>query len=487
VRIVFVHDDTVAVPRAISRIIGAAHFGDIVRRKQRLSDTIKVIVEANGNCDYIHLKTESQLLEFCENLQRLPAETKVFRLPSSIAPTAVDIFGSLIAKLPYALGEVVYGPAYVNDAPTLLSRDSAISLLSERDSDARRRLLSGFERNALRVGNQARFTDISEISDFLIFMSGATEARHFNNTSQESGIFRKSSSDRMKMRGEYQFFHLADERMKRFLQPTFDFVENADSASYAMEHLSVPDAAMQIVHLTFDEVTFDRFTGCFFDFIEARGRKVVGADEVRAVGEREIIGKLRSRVEQLRATPAGETLERLLEISGPHGNLANLVDQCCDHVHAGLARSKLDYLALSHGDPCFSNILYNPEINLFRLIDPRGAESREAAFMHPLYDLAKFSHSALGGYDFVNGGLAETSLNSNMQLSLHMERGGPPAWLKAAFRTSLEARGLDQRLIRAIEASLFLSMLPLHVDSSEKLPAFCLIAGDILTELEGAG
>jgi hypothetical protein len=49
VRIVFVHDDTVAVPRAISRIIGAAHFGDIVRRKQRLSDTIKVIVEANGN------------------------------------------------------------------------------------------------------------------------------------------------------------------------------------------------------------------------------------------------------------------------------------------------------------------------------------------------------------------------------------------------------------------------------------------------------
>jgi hypothetical protein len=29
-------------------------------------------------------------------------------------------------------------------------------------------------------------------------------------------------------------------------------------------------------------------------------------------------------------------------------------------------------------------------------------------------------------------------------------------------------------------------MLPLHIDSPEKLPAFCLIAGEILSELEYA-
>lgn len=484
--IVFVYDETVPVPRAISRIIGAGRFGDIVRRKQRLAEMIRATVEANAGCDYVRLGDEAQLPELLDRLQRLPGETQVFRLPSSIVPLASDIFESIIAKLPYALSEVIYGDADAEDAPTFLSRDNAVSLLGQRDSEARRRFLRSLEANALRVGNQARFTDISEISAFLIFMSGATEARHFNSLTQTGGTFRKRSREKDKMRAEYRFFHIADEEMKRFLQPTFAFAEDADSASYAMEYLSVPDAAMQIVHNTFTEVTFNRFMDCFFAFIDSRGNNAIGAAEVRQIGQRDIVDKLDARIKQLRETMAGRHLDQLFEISGPHGSLDGMVDRCRKHLHEGLARSPIDYLALSHGDPCFSNILYNSEINLFRLIDPRGAETRDAAFMHPLYDIAKFSHSALGGYDFVNGGLADSRLDSRMQLALTMERGGPPSWMKEAFRARLAALGWDVRLTRAIEASLFLSMLPLHVDSPEKLPAFCLIAGDILSELENA-
>ncbi|QGN56105.1 hypothetical protein [Novosphingobium sp. Gsoil 351] len=483
-RIVVVYDETVPVPRAISRIIGAQRFGDIVRRRQRLADAVRTMVEANTVGEYVRLIDEEQVPELLEYLQKLPSEAKVFRLPSSIVPLATDIFAALIAKLPYALSEVIYGEANASDAPTLLSRDNAVALLGERDAAGRRRFIQGLETQSVRVGNQARFADISQISTFLTFMSGGTEARHFNSTSQSGGVFRKRSRDKAKMRGEYSFFHIADEGMKRFLQPTFDFIDEDDNASYAMEQLSVPDAAMQIVHDTFDEATFDRFTDCFFAFLASRGRDAVGAAEVRLVGQRDIIDKLDMRIAQLRETPVGAHLDRWLEISGPHGSLDVLVDRCGSSLREGFARSQLDYLALSHGDPCFSNILYNSEINLFRLIDPRGSESREGAFMHPFYDVAKFSHSALGGYDFVNSGLAECKLNGRMQLSLAMERGGPPNWMKEAFRSKLDAHGWDVGLTRAIEASLFLSMLPLHGDSPEKLPAFCLIAGDILAELE---
>lgn len=485
-RIVFVHDETAGVPRAISRIIGAGRFGDIVRRKERLADTIRAVVEHQAVCDYVRLEDESQRAELIDRIQKLPRDARVFRLPSAIVPLSLEIFGAQIAKLPYALDEVLYGERDADDAPALVSRDNAIALLGESDPVARRRLLRSIETTSLRVGNQAGFTDISNISEFLIFMSGATEARHFNSTSQDRGIFRKHSRDAAKMRAEHAFFHLADERMKRFLQPTFDFHEDAEGASYCMEHLAVPDAAMQIVHHTFDAATFGRFMDCFFAFVDSRMTKPGGAAEVRRVGERDIIAKLDARIAQFKATPAGERTVKWFEISGPHGSLDSMVERCRQLLHDGLARSALDYLAFGHGDPCFSNILYNAEINLFRLIDPRGAERLDDGFMHPLYDIAKFSHSVLGGYDFVNGGLAETRLDGAMQLSLSMERGGPPDWMQAAFRAALAERGWDIRLTRAIEASLFLSMLPLHSDSPAKLPAFCLIAGDILSELEAA-
>ena len=483
-RIVVVYDETEPVPRSISRIIGAQRYGDIVRRKQRLADAIRTVVEKNATCDYVRLNDEDQISELLDQLQKLPHDSEVFRVPSSIVPLSMDLFGALIAKLPFALSEAIYGEANANDAPTLLSRENAVALFGERDPEGRKRVLRGFEAQSVRVGNQVGFADISEISTFLKFMSGATEARHFNSTTHSGGVFRKRSRDKAKMRGEYQFFHIADEGMKRFLLPTFDFTDEADGASYAMEYLSVPDAAMQIVHDTFDEVTFDRFTDCFFAFLASRGRSQVGTVEVARMGQRDIIDKLDVRIAQLRETTIGCHLDQWLQTSGPHGSLDQMVDRCRSLLRDTFAQSKVDYLALSHGDPCFSNILYGSEINLFRLVDPRGAEQREDAFMHPLYDVAKFSHSVLGGYDFVNSGLSECRIDSNLQLQLNMERGGPPSWMKEAFRVKLIAQGMDVRLTRAIEVSLFLSMLPLHVDSPEKLPAFCLIAGNILSELE---
>jgi hypothetical protein len=484
VSIVFIYDETSGVPDAIRRIIGAGRFGDIVRRKRRLVDSILASVQTNSDCEFVRLLDESQLPELIERIQKLPGDAMLFRLPSSVVPLSTEIFAALIEKLPYALNQVVYGEPQIVDAPALLYRDSALALLSERDQAGRRRFFSSFGTQAQRVGNQVQFVDISDISPFLAFMSGATEARHFNSTVQSGGVFRKRSRDKAKMRGEYRYFHIADEAMKRFLLPTFDYVEDADGATYAMEHLSVPDAAIQIVHNTFNEASFGRLLDSFLAFIAARSQKQVGAAEVSRFGQRDIVEKLDRRIEQLLASPVGQQLDGLLSSAGPHGSLGEMVDRCRRVLTAGLEGSRIDFLALGHGDPCFSNILYNSEINLFRLIDPRGAENREDAFVHPLYDLAKFSHSVLGGYDFVNGGLAECRLDAQMKLTLVLDRGGPPAWMKTIFRARLAALGWDLRLVRAIEASLFLSMLPLHIDSPEKLPAFCLIAGEILAELD---
>jgi hypothetical protein len=481
-----VYDDTNAVPDSIRGIIGANCFGDIVHRRQRTADTVSAIVQSLPGCQFDRIIDAAQRTEYVKRLRKLPERTMIFRMPSSTVALSADGLRALLAKLPYALGSVFYGDPAQCDVPVLLRRDEMITVLDAHDPEERRRLLVALESRAIKVPVAGDLLDIADLARFLSFMSGATETRHFNQMKVESGIFRKYSRDRDKMKGEYRFFHVADEAMKRFLLPTFDYREDEDGASYAMEHMSLPDAAMQICHRTFDEAGFARLLDNFFAFIAVRGQAPVGIDAVRAAAQGEIVDKLDARIARLMATPTGIKLNALLIADDPAGGILDLAARCRTALQRAFARSRLDHLAFGHGDPCLSNILFNTELNLFRLIDPRGAQTREAGFMHPAYDLAKFSHSVVGGYDFVNSGLAECSIDGNLQLSLRLADGGPPAWMRHAFFDRLETQGWDVGLIRAIEASLFLSMLPLHLDMAGKLPAFALIARNILNELDAS-
>jgi hypothetical protein len=52
------------------------------------------------------------------------------------------------------------------------------------------------------------------------------------------------------------------------------------------------------------------------------------------------------------------------------------------------------------------------------------------------------------------------------------------------FRQKLTESGFDPELTRLYEASLFISMAPLHIDVPKKVIAFLVNAADILDELE---
>jgi hypothetical protein len=140
-------------------------------------------------------------------------------------------------------------------------------------------------------------------------------------------------------------------------------------------------------------------------------------------------------------------------------------------------------MAVGHGDPCFSNILYDQQRYLLKLIDPKGATTEADLWTHPLYDICKVSHSVLGDYDFINSGLYRVGFTDSNDLLLHLEHTNHPA-LKQQFLRQLRKLGIDPRVVRLGEASLFLSMLPLHSDHPNKVMAFMLRARQILDEVE---
>ena len=329
------------------------------------------------------------------------------------------------------------------------------------------------------------FVDLRRPEAFLAFMGDATEARHFNTTARVGAVFRKTSANRVKMAREYGFFHVVPERLKTFLLPTFDFAEDEERAGYSMERLNVPDAALQFIHFAFDERSFATLVDRFFDFIAARPMEEVGAPAVRDLATRDILGKMNERLAECLASDTGRQLDRVLEASGPLGGLRAMQGRADALVREAIRRDQSSALAVGHGDPCFSNILFDRRIGMFRLIDPRGARTLDEAWMHPLYDLAKFSHSAMGGYDFVNNDLFDCALDESLALQLTLDNGGPPPWGRDILKERIEDE-YPLFVVRAYELSLFMSMLPLHMDHPRKLAGFALIAARLIQDLEAA-
>lgn len=483
-RILFLYDDREATPSLIRQIIGVERFSSIVRRKRRLGDTLEALATQVDDVDFMVLGDAQVRAHERELLERLPSDTMIFRLPSAIMPLDTELFERLLRKLPYSLGPALFGDILDDEAVTLLPRTEALTLLGISDARDRRSFLATFADHAVRIDDICHFTDLRTVNSFLGFMTGATEARHFNAISASGGVFRKSSTDCDKMQREYSFFHVVPERMKRFLVPTFDYIEADGRASYGMEKLAIPDAALQLVHHSFSPASFDKLLDAFFDFVVTREKVATGPQAIRSAAATETLAKVERRRAELMGTSVGQSLDHLLQAAGPLGDVANLLDRARLLVEAAIERDRTSSLVVSHGDPCFSNILFNRDLGLFRLIDPRGALVLQESYMHPAYDLAKFSHSVLGNYDFINNGLFEVKLGADNRFVLELDGGGTPAWMREAFRDRLRVAGYDLFVIRAFELTLFLSMLPLHIDVPRKLPAFCIVAGAIISELE---
>lgn len=476
-------DDRETPPPDIKHLIGDIHFGDLLRRRRRYID--ELVAAAAGADDVVVLRSNEDAERLERRIESARGDTLWLRLPAVTAPLDMSRLDFLVRKMRYALEPILLGDVFEDDAPMVLLPQDAIALIIAAPGKERRSQILRLAEELTRVGHESEFVDLRQTEALRRFLSGATEPRGFNAVfADRGGDFVKSSSDIAKMKAEHDFFELAPPAMRRFLLPTFGYEERDGIAVYRMEHLRIPDAALQFVLGSFSEAHFDQLLDQFFAFIATRHREAVGLDEVRDRGREQILKKMQDRLKAFSETKEGASVDCILRSGGVAEGLPGLERRATRLIEEALSRHSADHLAFSHGDPCLSNILFDRRIGLIRLIDPRGATVRQDALMHPLYDLAKFSHSVCGGYDFVNNALFSIEVDADLKLELQRHRGGAPAWVRATFRQRLESEGWAWREVRAVEASLFLSMLPLHLDHPRKLLGFALIAEEILEELE---
>lgn len=126
--------------------------------------------------------------------------------------------------------------------------------------------------------------------------------------------------------------------------------------------------------------------------------------------------------------------------------------------------------------------MYNKSTKTLKFIDPRGALTEEQLWTEPYYDVAKLSHSVCGRYDFFNNALFDIKID--MSFSYNLQIPFDNSEYIRIFRRKLEENGFNYLAVRIYEASLFLSMLPLHIDNPHKVFGFILNVKNILEEIE---
>jgi hypothetical protein len=482
-----VYDDAVEVPASIFELIGVDCFGNLLYRRQRLWELVAQAAEQAGFIQRLHLRDHADRLALADEAAQNPGVRYVY-VSSDVVCASLDTLSRFFEKLAYAETDLVARPpgAPVTSVVSSFEADTLRTLLRCRTQAQRREWFQDRSDVFAPLLVDDDLVSLSLPDRLVPFLAGTFYTRAFNHIDASGRIVVKRSADREKMKREHDFWYLLPHRLQRFVVQPYDFEDAGDTAAYKMERLAVPDAGILWVHGA-DALplsTFEALLDRVFDWFAERPSRVdPGAAQGAATAL--YVTKVEARVTQFLATPTGLDLDALLSAGTVPGGLAALVARYRALLEAEWAQAPSQEVAVLHGDLCLSNILFDKRSRLLRFIDPRGASTEDELWGDAYYDVAKLSHSVLGGYDFINSELFEIVVDEALTLQVRFERSALGEH-EAAFVDRIAAQGFDPVRVRLYEASLFLSMLPLHAEAPRKLVAFALTAASILEEVSAA-
>lgn len=473
-QIFVIYDDSKMPGKEIKTITGAKSYGETIFKRVTLKDRMEAeIVKEKQVLTVFNYKGEK------DNAALFAA------LPLDNNTTIVHLYSNFGLKDTKAFSVLLKKAGFMNESYTAFCDNKpAMSFLAGADSykKAFDALIAG-EYEAERIENDA-FMDLSVRANFLTFITGGFDARFFNALAGDEYTVTKRSTKKEKIKAEYQFYYLLPETMKMWFVMPYDYKEDADGASYTMERFHMTDIAIRFVHGAVDEEELKDILDKLFYFINLRATKEVSSDVGKAVAKELYIDKLAARMEELKKYKEYEQFDSMIKMGTSYDGIADVVSKY-EKLYEKLAMANnrnYGKLAVGHGDLCFSNILYSKEAEILKLIDPKGALQEEELYTDPYYDLAKLSHSICGCYDFFNSGLYEISIKRDLKLDLTIDTDNTS--YKEIFKSYLQENGYNYALVRLYEASLFLSMLPYHMDQPGKVFGFLLNAIKILDEVE---
>lgn len=291
-----------------------------------------------------------------------------------------------------------------------------------------------------------------------------TPPRHFNDIEDCGSFIIKSSINLEKITAEINFYENLAPKHQRFFPKYLGKTETGKwPIGYKLEKIPNNDLSFYYTNNQLDR--FDSFFRLIHQFIKDVDYIEVNESEFISNIHKNIIDRNLSRCHSLKSTTIFEDVNIVFVQKG-FPNVFEYVEKLNSSIinsYKGCNKYKLWYC---HGDLCLSNIIIH-ENKLF-LLDPRGFRIDLSDLLLCIdYDLAKLTQCFFGGYDFINH-------NKSEFISTELRKECTD------FITEL---GSSLRSVRLIEASHFLAMLPLHINSKEKIIQFANRSIDIFKEV----
>lgn len=481
-KVLVIFDDTNEKSEIIKDIIGEKGFANVVVKKRKLEHYYREEIQKlypEAKWQTIHSIFEFN--ELADNLENIFSEdTRVLHCFSNyIISNKTQVFLSY-EKL-----------RFIDESYKILSNKKIAALMFPN-------LLSYFpylnqisiKQSSAEAGKSIEnfwemegLVDIGIVGNFIQCITGNFDSRFFNSLEGNEYTLVKSSVNKKKIKSEYLYYHLLPDDMKFWYVMPFHYQENETTASYTMERLHMTDLAIKWVHGSVDLIEFEELMDKYFYFFQCRHKRNVTREEYAKIAKTLYVDKVENRIDELKKLKEYKKIEKLME-AGCEGQIIDTLVKKYFQLKEQIERKNCypQESVIGHGDSCFANTLYNKSTKTLKLIDPKGALTEEELWTNPYYDIAKLSHSVCGRYDFFNNGLFEIKVNEQFKCELsidfdHLE-------YQKIFRKKVEENGYDYWTVRLYEVSLFLSMLPLHIDYPLKVFGFILNVKNILEEIE---
>ncbi len=480
-KVLVIYDDTGRKSEVISDIIGNKGFADVVVKKRRLEEYYQEELrklypdlqwrKIHSNFEYGDIIKELELLN-----------TREVRV--------MHCFSNYLISDSYKAGLSFKKIEFIDEEYGVISeRRVALAMFPSVDNYIIfcKNIISGqkawdLAKNMQETFNIEGLVDIGNIRNFIQCITGNFDSRYFNSLKGNEYILIKTSSNKKKIKAEYSFYHLLPEDMKFWFVMPFNYEENETFASYSMERLHMTDLAVKWVHGSIDENEFEELLDKYFFFFKSRHSKQCTQNEYETISNNLYIDKVKKRIDNLKQLPEYKKIETLLSCTDD-GNLDGLINKYFKLKNKIESRKTYkSELVIGHGDPCFANTLYNKSTKILKFIDPKGALTEEELWTNPYYDLAKLSHSICGKYDFFNNAMFDIKIDTNFNYNLEIPFDN--SRYVEILKRKIEENGFDYLSVRIYEVSLFLSMLPLHIDNPHKVFGFILNAKNMLKEIE---
>lgn len=310
-------------------------------------------------------------------------------------------------------------------------------------------------------------------------------AREFNSIviDKNRGTLKKYSKNVDKFLGEINWYVKIPQNLQYLLPRIYSYSVDRSSPFVEMEYYGYHTLHELLVFGNPPLIQWQRiFWKLRFVTNDMKRFIVSDSDEIKQAMREIYINKTENRLRSLEYTEQfKDFFQRAIVVNGDvYPNLTEILDKlpkwCQTYVIDGFDGK----FSIIHGDLCFSNILIEENDCFLRLIDPRGAFGSFDIYGDPRYDLAKIAHSLEGRYDYIIEDMFNVEQKGTSIVVTLPDKGQQ---IFDVFCETFDISDEEINAIRFIEATLFLSMIPLHSDHPDRQLAMLSVGLQLLKKV----